>query len=448
MEGSSKLTDRLRGILHGSKPVPRPEGPAERAEPPLSLARVLGAEWTEHGPTRALMVERRVDRDAVYGDRRVEDRAASLERSMGCAALLMRNTAARPPFIFFDLETTGLSGGAGTYAFVVGCGWFAEDGGFVTRQYVLADSGDERGMLEAVAADFGRAGILVSFNGKSFDAPLLETRFQFHRLDWIGAAVPHLDVLHSARRFWGGGEGQDHGCSLGALEQRLLGAARVDDVAGFDIPHRYFQFVRSGNAEPLSGVLEHNRRDLMSLAALTARLLELIDLGSDEARDAREALALGRVFASSGLNERARDAYRRAVALSDPAFDGQSGLELRVGALRALALAERRARAYEAAAPFWQQLVDLQGCPTHIAAEAAEALAIHHEHRLRDFTTARSFALRSLSEGSRSRWSDAVRHRLDRLERKLERPTEPLLFPSWSLQPSSGSPTSARRTSS
>ena len=288
----------------------------------------------------------------------------------------------------------------------------------------------------------------MSFNGKSFDAPLLETRFQFHRLDWIGAGVPHLDVLHAARRFWGGAEGQVD-CSLGALEQRLLGAARVDDVPGFDIPRRYFQFVRSGNAEPLSGVLEHNRRDLMSLAALTARLLELIDLGSDEARDAREALALGRVFASSGLNERARDAYRRAVALSNPAFDDHPGLELRVGALRALALAERRARAYDAAAPCWQELVELQGCPTHIAAEAAEALAIHHEHRLRDFTTAKSFALRSLKRKVASqRGAMPFSIAWTVLKENWSSPTEPLLFPSWSLQPSCGSPTSARRTSS
>ena len=91
--------------------------------------------------------------------------------------------------MFFDLETTGLSGGAGTLAFLVGCGWFDDDGGFVTRQFLLARHADERALLEAVAAELARAGALVSFNGKSFDAPLLETRYLFHRLDWSAAAT-------------------------------------------------------------------------------------------------------------------------------------------------------------------------------------------------------------------------------------------------------------------
>ena len=104
--------------------------------------------------------------------------------------------------MFFDLETTGLSGGAGTLAFLVGCGWFEDDGAFVTRQFLLARHADERMLLEAVAAELARAGALVSFNGKSFDAPLLESRYLFHRLPWSGREMPHVDVLHPARRFW------------------------------------------------------------------------------------------------------------------------------------------------------------------------------------------------------------------------------------------------------
>ncbi len=463
---ASTLTDRLRGIL---KPRDNGSSAEVRLKPdatdPLSLEQALGGEWHRDGSRRCFVVERRVEADALHGDVRIHDCAAELERSMTRASLLMRNLPAPPPFLFFDLETTGLSGGAGTYAFLVGCGWFAADGAFMTRQYFLADSGDEKEMLQTVAAEFGRAGVLVSFNGKSFDAPVLETRYLLHRLDWIGGGVPHLDVLHPARRFWGGGASLDSGCSLGALERRLVGARREGDVPGLEIPARYFQFVRSGDARPLSAVLEHNRLDLISLAALTARLLQLVHDGAGATGDTQEALALGHVYGNSGLDSRAREAYRRAVTLStapvvDPSarsimsggtaaadrdrFDGV----LRMNALRALAISERRARAYDDAARCWQGLLDLPECPPRIAGEAAEALAIHHEHRRRDLEMARAFALRSLKDQTRPAWNDAVQHRLARLNKKLGSPTEPPLFPSSSLQPSFGSPTSGRQTSS
>src|SRR5262249_21897386 len=152
-------------------------------------------------------------------------------------------SSAGPPFVFFDLETTGLSGGAGTQAFLVGVGWFEDDGSFTTRQHLLLRHADEPAMLNAVARDLDRAGALVSFNGKSFDAPVLETRYLFHRLEWIAASRPHVDVLHPARRFW-----KEDECSLGVLEQQVLGAWREHDVSGFEIPSRYFQFLRTGDS--------------------------------------------------------------------------------------------------------------------------------------------------------------------------------------------------------
>ena len=141
-------------------------------------------------------------RRRCYGRERVGALAERLERAAGEAPLFTGGAPARPPFVFFDLETTGLSGGAGTLAFLVGCGWFDDDGGFVTRQFLLVRHADERALLEAVADELARAGALVSFNGKSFDAPLLETRYLFHRLAWRGRELPHVDVLHPARRFW------------------------------------------------------------------------------------------------------------------------------------------------------------------------------------------------------------------------------------------------------
>ncbi len=397
---------------------------------PSDIASILGGAWRDdvHGP--CFVVERRVEPAAAYGRSRVGDFAIAL-RDAAAAPMLAAGAPVQPPFIFFDLETTGLSGGAGTHAFLVGCGWFDDEGGFVTRQYLMTRYADERPLLGTVAGELARAGALVSFNGKSFDAPILETRYLFHRLEWAAGQLPHLDVLHPARAFWGdrrdesphasvGAErarpfGARSSCSLGTLEQEQLGARRAGDVPGFEIPARYFQFVRSGDARPLAAVLEHNRLDLLSLAGLTARLVGLVHAGAAAARDPREALALGRVYGRAGLDARAHEAYECALRTNSA-----SSSAIAIDALRALACASRRARRYDAAAAYWRRVLEVRGCPPPFAREAAEALAIHHEHRVRDLAEAKRFALKSLEHGTRAAWVEAGRYRLARIERKIE----------------------------
>lgn len=468
---AGKLRNRLRGIVTplggGQAPaVPvTPPGPvavpsAGVAHAPAlgsggSLERVLGGEWRSGDGARSFVVTRRFDADAQYGRARVGDFAAGLREAQHGAALLSAGVP-RVPFVFFDLETTGLSGGAGTHAFLVGCAWFDEEGAFVVEQHLMTDYAAERGMLTLVARDLARAGALVTFNGKSFDTPVIETRYLFHRLTSPCAQIPHVDVLHPARRLWGGDA--ELGCSLIALERQLLGARRVGDVPGFEIPARYFQFVRSGDVTPLADVFEHNRLDLLSLAGVTARLLTLVAQGPAATDDEREALALGRVYERAGDLVRAEQAFERAVVLAGGANErGQrrrAGVEwvwtphgIRAEALRALALGARRARRFDEAASRWRQLLDVPGCPAHLRREATEALAIHHEHRDRDLEAAKLFALKSLESGSEAAWGDAVRHRLARIERKMV--SERSLFPSSPPSPPPcGSPTSGRRTSS
>ena len=408
----SVLADRLRGIIKapsGADVVPRAAPAFIRSEGDLET--LLDGRWFGH----CFIVERRMAPAARYGRTTIGDLAARLHESAHEAPLVCTNAAARPPFVFFDLETTGLSGGAGTQAFLVGCGMFDEDGGFTTRQYLLARYSDERAMLAAVAEDFSRAGALVSFNGKSFDAPVLETRYLFHRLEWFASQQPHIDVLHPARRFW-----KEDECSLGVLEQQVLGASRQHDVQGFEIPDRYFRFVRSGDPKPLVDVLEHNRLDLVSLAGLTSRLLEIVRGGPDYADNAREALALGHVYAAAHAAERALGAYERAVTLATTSRSRRAPLVL-ADALRALAIAYRRARRFDEAARCWSALID-NGCSSVVEREAIEALAIHHEHRRRDLESARVFALKNVACGdlARARWKETARRRLTRIERKLE----------------------------
>ena len=470
----AKLRDRLRGIVRplvsGAPPRPAPDGVADGTSADAALAlppkapavarasgvleRVLDGEWRSRDGAKSFVVTRRFEADAPYGHGRVGDFAAQLTAAQAGASLLATGTP-RVPFVFFDLETTGLSGGAGTHAFLVGCAWFDDSGAFVVEQHLMTDYASERGMLTFVAQELATAGALVTFNGKSFDAPVIETRYLFHRLTSPCTPIPHVDVLHPARRFWGGDPAL--GCSLMALEQQLLGVRRVGDVPGAEIPERYFQFIRSGDAQPLAEVFEHNRLDLLSLAALTARLLMLVTEGAAATDDEREALALGRVYERAEQTGKAEQAFERAAELAGRASERgvrrRQGMEwmwtpqgIRAEAIRSLALSARQGRRYSDAAGRWRQLLELQGCPAALRREATEALAIHHEHRDRDLSAAHMFALKSLEAGTEKAWGDAARHRLARLERKLV--TEQPSLPSLPSQQPCGSPRSGRRTSS
>jgi uncharacterized protein YprB with RNaseH-like and TPR domain len=441
----SKLADRLRAIVQTDKVRLKPDTTYDSAKPSSNdigllsgfsrteteIERVLGGDWCKRDGLSCFVVERRHPPDTAYGRDQVATFAARLAEASGEAPLVMGGAPARPPFAFFDLETTGLSGGAGTYAFLVGCGGFDDDGAFLTRQFVLLRHADERPLLQMVGAELSAAGALVTFNGKSFDAPLIETRYLYHRLPWSAADLPHLDVLHPARRFWNDGGLADTPCSLQALENMVLGARRHGDVSGSEIPTRYFEFVRTGDARPLRAVLEHNRLDLLSLAGLTARLLDLVRRGPGAVRHAREALALGRVYARAGLDARAREAYQHACNRASVALTGSSKAcadvstateasmaSIRTSGLQSLALLSRRSRRYDEAAAYWRELLDLPRCPPHLAREASQALAVHHEHRARDLPAAKAFALRSFDAHAPA-WNQAVQYRLARIERKM-----------------------------
>ena len=328
--------------------------------------------------------------------------------------------------VFFDLETTGLNGGAGTVAFVVGFGCF--DGGrFHVWQFVLPSFARERRMLAAVTAAVSRAHTLVTFNGKSFDVPFMEMRWLYHRLETPLPELRHLDLLHPARRFWGPETG-----GLGALEDRVLGFRRRDDVQGFEIPSRYFDYLRSGDPAPIREVLSHNRLDLASLAVLTGLACELVDGGSETARDARQCLGLGRVYERGGRRVDAHGCYERAAGLGvqRPSAAIPSGLhtppcadhgllDVRAEALYRVASACRRERRHVEAARIWQRLLDLGRTPGVFERAALRALAVHHEHRLKDTSRALTFARRAYTEAHTVAGRREGQKRLTRLERRL-----------------------------
>jgi uncharacterized protein len=416
------LAERLRGVMRvePAKTGPRDDGEREGRLQPAHhhhIAETLGGEWRDG---RYLVVDRTYHGGFRLGRVAVSDCLPADDGQWARLGLLMSGVGgADPPcgrLLFLDLETTGLAGGAGTYAFLVGCGWF--DGAvFRVRQFVLTSFAAERLLLEELAALIRAAGVLVTYNGKTFDAPLIDTRFLFHRLEAPCSGLAHIDLLHPARRLWRPAvdfhlRGGEPSCRLSLMEQSILGHVREDDVPGFEIPSRYFQFVRSGDARGLDGVLEHNRLDVLSLAMLTARASQLLDEGAPAAHTAREALGLGRLYERGGMTEEARACFARAIEL-------EADILTRVEALRAYAVLCRRERRYLEAADAWRRMLTLRECPPRLAQEATEALAVHHEHRARDLSMARQFAVQSLQfDVSRSR-AQAVHHRLARIDRKL-----------------------------
>jgi hypothetical protein len=490
---SNRLTSRLREILRHH---PAPAGVSDEARP-LSDAGATGAEPTDvvasddaasdtAAPVRELryvpdddvisgadvasgcvQLERQYDPVLTHGPHAVSRYAETLTRCLSALAVLAADpgaavTSRAPraqrlqwgsdarfprddrrrvgaptagPLLFFDLETTGLSGGAGTLAFLVGCGYFEADG-FHTLQYFLSGYEAEHELLQHLTALVSRFSGLVTFNGRTFDVPLIETRYLFHRLESPFASLPHFDMLQPARRLWrrrggatrahrqrwsGGSAGDAASCSLGALEEAILGVQRFDDVPGFEIPGRYFNYLRTGDLEPLQGVFEHNRLDLLSLAALTALAAQMADEGPGGVPSPHEALAMGQIYERLGRLEEADACFARASGMGVVPWEADAvDPVIRADALRALALHRRRQHRHDDAAAAWRTLLESGAAPDY-QQEARRALAIHHEHRARDFGAARHFAAHALESERDPAEADALRHRLARLDRKLGR---------------------------
>jgi tetratricopeptide (TPR) repeat protein len=429
------LSSRLRAIVRSGPARPPRELTYEPEPPggvgPIDVGRVaemLGGRSLTTPFGSCLVVDRRYESSRWHGDIRIGD--CELRDCNGLRVLdplLAGDQLGAPPRAFFiDLETTGLSGGAGTLAFLVGVGYF-DLGAFQVRQFLLTGHGSERALLAAVTELFDEADLIVTFNGKTFDVPVMETRWVFHRMELPLEGVPHFDMLHPARRLWklrAGDDDGEGGCRLSTLERALFDVRRVGDVPGAEIPSRFYRFLRTGDPRPLEPVLEHNRIDLVSLAAVTARGVALALGGAEACRDGAESLGLGRVYERSSRLDRIEPCYRRAIGADSP--------EVRAEGLYRLGLRLRRDRRYEEAAGIWADVLALTRTARGPVFEqlrrfASEALSIHHEHRGRDYAAARELAMFALDDLGSEAWrrKEGLRHRLARLERKLARDAAP-----------------------
>ena len=440
--------DRLREIVksHRSSAVPVVADELRRgesADPPAPIvdetdyaraALVLGGALLERAEGAVIVVDREYTADMLHGRTPIGEIVSTIENGADALQLMARawpsasgivEAGLQTRLLFLDLETTGLFGGAGTQAFLVGCAAI-EGSSIRVRQFLLPGFEHERAVLSELQAWATSHGALCTYNGRTFDVPLVETRFMFHRVPCPLDGVPHLDMLHAARRLWrqrpltsGTPDPDDSSCSLAVLEKHIAGVHRVGDVPGYEIPSRFFKFVRTGDARPLEAVLEHNRLDLISLAAVLARAIVLIDHGPSAAATAQEAYGLARVYERGGAHANAEASLLKTIDFArcvgaEPEVHGE--------ALRRLAWLRRRTRRPHEAAQAWQELASLPRCAAALRREAAEALAIHHEHRLKDLDVARRHALDLLGDPDANKVR--VRHRLDRLERKLSRRDE------------------------
>ena len=322
-------------------------------------------------------------------------------------------------WLFLDTETTGLAGGSGTYAFLVGIAWW-EGGGLEIEQFFLREYSEERALLFALRERIAERPVLVTFNGKSFDWPLLETRYRMSRKISVPTPRAHLDFLHPARSLWRLRLGS---VRLSELERHVLGWDRGADLLSGLIPQIYFDYLRGGPPERLISILNHNQMDLRGLAALSSRILSLLSDAENLGQDGLELFGVSRICEKRGEHSRARSLYEKSIASFLPTETDRA-------ARRSLARLAKREGDFDLACELWE---DALGNSRH-GYDAYEQLAIYYEHKARDPERAQQIVQQALNELRRADQTGDIApgayreikarfdRRIERLERKTQRP--------------------------
>ncbi|MBZ5635492.1 MAG: ribonuclease H-like domain-containing protein [Acidobacteriia bacterium] len=363
----------------------------------------LGGDVVETAHGRHFETEKLYERHRRHGSADIGSLAELPEDLL--AAISGGSAPLAPPaeWAFLDTETTGLAGGSGTCAFLVGIGRIAPEG-FRVRQFFMRDYCEEASLLDAVARHLGPFRVLITYNGQSFDQPLLETRYRLNRSRPPFGKLEHLDLLYGARRLW---KLRYESCRLVDLESQVLGFEREGDVPGALIPYLYFEYLRTHRAARLLPVFHHNSTDILTLACLTGIVpLAFKDPENLPFRHGCEIAGIARWLRQAGDLEQSRALFRRAVA---------AGLEddLMFRTLWDLAALERKLGAEEQAVAVWN---DLAAARNPFRVPALEELAKHYEHRQKDLVRALETTRAALDHQD----SPALRRREQRLKQRLE----------------------------
>lgn len=347
---------------------------------------------------------------SFHGHRNIRE---AFDFDMTAAAMLANNpmigSYTSSDALFLDTETTGLAGGTGTMAFLIGLGWF-EEGHFQVRQILARDFGEEKAALTYLKEMASHKKFLVTFNGKAFDVNLLTTRFIMNRMQSDLAGLPHLDLLHPSRRILGH---RLENCRLVTLESDILGVQREGDIPGWEIPQRYFDWLRRREPRLLSDIFEHNRLDVISMATLTAHLVEILTAQAmTQYAHADDYLAAARLLlkhADKAGTKKILDIFREDTC---PKFSSQSN--------KKLAQLHKRTGRIAEAVHIWQQMAASEPAEFYAISELAKYL----EHHERDYPRAKTLIEQALAENNifSEVERESLTHRLKRLNAKLKIP--------------------------
>ncbi len=305
---------------------------------------------------------------------------------------------------FLDTETTGLAGGSGTYAFLVGVGRISPQG-FRVRQFFMRDFGEEASLLSALTEHLKQFEVLITYNGRTYDQPLLETRFRIARQRPPFSSLEHLDLLFGARRLW---NLRFDSCRLVELENQILGVERQGDLPGELIPYVYFEYVRTQEIFRLLPVFHHNAIDILTLACLTAIVPQAFHADRAEFAHGAEMVGLARWWRQAEQHENALGLFRRAIEknLSD---------DLLFRTLWDIAALEKKLGRHHAAIPV---LTDLAASHNPWRAAAFVELAKYYERRERNY----ALALEMTRSAIELEPSTALQRRAVRLEKRIGTP--------------------------
>jgi uncharacterized protein YprB with RNaseH-like and TPR domain len=314
--------------------------------------------------------------------------------------------------VFLDTETSGLSGGTGTYAFLIGIGRF-NDHGFHLSQFFMLDPSQELPHLAAVMMSLHPMNGLVTFNGKAFDIPLLNTRYRLNRELSPFQSAFHVDLLPLARRLW---RARLPSRTLGYLEENVLFMKRTqDDIPGWMIPGLYFDYLRTGDAQPLKNVFYHNAMDILSMAILLKHIAHILaDPFHGKVEHGLDLISIGSLYEEMGELDSAARCYEKGLSFDLPE---QAYNE----ALMRWSLMEKRRQNLEKAVELWVKSAARRDIYGFVE------LAKFYEHRLRDYEQAMHWTREALDNITSSEfpsldrhyWLPELEHRLDRLLRKL-----------------------------
>jgi uncharacterized protein YprB with RNaseH-like and TPR domain len=406
---SPSLSDKLKslGVKTGTADI---QPPVKKPRGGVPVEEVLDGRWIETRRGDTFVVEQVFSSEYRHGAVPIR-----LDSSLGGLAAWAGDERISgldiSQFAFLDTETSGLAGGTGTYAFMVGAGRFV-DGDFRLSLFFMRDPAEESALLEALADFLAPCAALVTFNGKAFDAPLLRTRYTMHSLPCPFEGFSHVDLLPLARRLW---RDRLPSRALKYLEEHIMDAPRTsEEVPGYEIPWLYFDFLRTGDVTPLKGVFYHNAMDVVAMAALfslTAHMLD--DPHGTEIEHGLDVVALAKLFEDLNRWDDAALLYERGLKSSLPEADFWQ-------AVKRLSALQRRRGDLETAARLWQQAA----AEGHIFAHVE--LAKYFEHTRRDPSSAlewtrsaiRHAEMANLPDYEKKHWLSELTHRLERLEKK------------------------------